>query len=309
MIEQRITEAETRWPQLRFKKKTPKEASAPCPFCNNGRDRFLIFADGGYWCRQCDTRGWLDENDSEWNKLDPTERRLRLLEAEQKRARREREAQAQRLSALERMARCTDHLVYHRNLTMEALDYWWSEGMTNETIDQYKLGFCARCPTDNQGRPSYTIPVYGRDGTTLLNIRHRLIGEDKSKYRPHLAGLGAQLFNAKFTAQPNGQIIVTEGEKKSIILEQQGFANVGIMGQRSFKTEWLRWLHPFDTVYVALDPDAIASAWRLARMFDGRGRVVTLPCKIDDMIVKYGANKDDVAWFLSMARPVKGGDK
>lgn len=307
MITDRIQEAETRWPQLRFRKKTADEASSSCPFCNQGDDRFLIFDDGGYWCRQCESKGWLDEENSEWSQLDPLERRVRLLEAEQRRARREREEQARQLSALQRMMRCTDHLKYHDMLDWDAIEYWHDEGMNNDTIDTYKLGFCPRCPTDRDRRASYTIPVFGRDGETLINIRHRLIGsQNGDKYRPHMAGLGAQLFNAKHTQLATQSIIVTEGEKKSLVLEQERFPNVAIMGARSFKKEWLTWLAPFEIVYVALDPDALDSARRLAAMFDGRGRIVDLPCKVDDMIVQYGATRDDLQWFMDRARPVRG---
>jgi hypothetical protein len=304
-IRSTIRNAETRWPQLRFKKKTNGEASASCPFCNNGIDRFVLFADGGYWCRQCESKGWIDEEDSQWSKLTDTERRLRVLEAEQRRARREREEQAQRLSALERMAQCQDHLRYHEALSWDAIDYWHGEGMTTDTIGNYKLGFCERCPTDREGRPSYTIPVTYKG--KLINIRHRLVDAPSGdKYRPHMAGLGAQLFNADAVHQDLPSLVIVEGEKKSIICEQTGIANVGIIGKQGFKPAWAKWFGELDTVYVALDPDAKRQAWELARLFNGTGRVARLPCKIDDMIVKYGATKNDIEWYLNLARPVKG---
>lgn len=297
-----IQAAETRWPQLQFKKKGD-EASAPCPFCNNGVDRFLIFADGGYWCRQCDAKGWLDENESNWQQLSDTERRLRILEAEQRRARNEREEQARRMSALERMHVCTDHLRYHFDMPIEQMEYWLGEGMTVDTIAAWQLGYCPRCPTDRDGRASYTIPVYGRDGK-LINIRHRLASAPNGdKYRPHMAGLGAQLFNAKATKVDARAIRLTEGEKKVIVLEQEGFPAVGIMGKRSFKREWMTWLEPFKTVYVALDPDALESANRLAAMFNGRARVVTLPVKPDDFFTIYGGSRNDFKTFTGDAKP------
>lgn len=311
-IESRIRQAETRWPQLRFKRKGSTEASAPCPFCAQGVDRFLIFDNGGYWCRVCDTKGWLDEKDTEWGKLDPTERRLRILEAEQRRARIQREEQTRRLSALEKMARCTDHLIYHHNLAEKdldnrALDYWLSEGVTIDSIAEYKLGLCPRCPTDRTGRPSYTIPVFGRDGTTLINIRHRLVdAPDGDKYRPHRAGLGAQLFNARFTngRYQRNQILIVEGEKKSIVAGQYGLQSVAVMGKKgSFRRKWAEWLKPFSLIYVALDPDALDSAYRLAAGLGRRARVVNLPVKVDDFFVKYGGSENDIQGYLETARP------
>ena len=63
-IEQRIAEASRRWPWLEFKRKGADEASAPCPLCRQAvRDGFLIFSNGGYFCRKCNASGWLDEDD------------------------------------------------------------------------------------------------------------------------------------------------------------------------------------------------------------------------------------------------------
>jgi len=297
--------------QIQLKKVGRDEYAGPCPWCG-GEDRFHVWERGNYWCRpgpgHCGKEGWVDTLDG--NELTPEQRRLLALEAKQREMERRQEEHDRRLSALERMAKCTDHLSYHRALDWQAIDYWHREGMTNATIDTHKLGYCARCPTDRDGRASYTIPVYGRDGSTLINIRHRLVmGPSGDKYRPHLAGLGAQLFNSRYTATPGEFIIITEGEKKSLVLEQEGLPNVAIMGKRSFNKEWLKWMEPFATVYVALDPDAQESARRLAALFSGRGRVVRLPCKVDDMVVRYGATGNDVMDFMRLGYPVDGNRK
>ena len=208
-----------------------------------------------------------------------------------------------RLSALERMAKSTDHLNYHYNITTDAVVYFNEEGITNASIDRYMLGYCPRCPTDRQGRPSYPIPVI--NGETLLNIRHRLVGADSDKYRPHMAGLGVQLFNADYLDEQEESILIVEGEKKSIVVAQLGIPNVGIVGKRSFMKDWLTKFEGFKTVYIALDPDATQSARRLGALFGGRARVVRVPVKIDEAIFRYGATKSDIEAFLANARPVR----
>jgi hypothetical protein len=287
------------------------EHAGPCPWCG-GADRFHVWRErGNYWCRpgpgHCGKQGWVDELTGE--KMTADQRRILALEAKQRELERRQREQDRRLSALERMARSRDHLNYHFNITTDAVLYWNREGITNASIDKYQLGWCPRCPTDRDGRASYTIPVFGRDGTTLVNIRHRLAdAPGGDKYRPHLAGLGTQLFNAQFTNGQNpdrSRILVLEGEKKSVVLDQEGFANVAVMGKRSFKREWLDWLKPFRAVYVALDPDATESAHRLAAMFDGRARVVALPVKADDFFVRYRGSQDDFEHFIRTAKPVK----
>jgi len=301
MIIDPVTEAERRW-HIQLKKATANEYVGLCPFCNAGEDRFHVFVDrGNYWCRQCDAKGWLDDDKD----LTDHEHRIRELEARQRMIERKQAEQERRLSALEIIHASTDHLRYFHNIEIhtEAIEYWDSQGMSLQTIDDYLLGYCPRCPTDHEGRASYTIPVlaFGK----LWNIRHRLIGaENGDKYRPHIAGLPAMLFNADNLTTEDDSIIIVEGEKKSIITAQSGFPNVGMMGKSGFKPQWAVKFGRFKTVYVALDPDAEEQAVTIAGLFDGRGRVVSLPGKIDDLLTQYSATYADIASFLKMGRPV-----
>ena len=297
--------AERQW-GLVFQRVTRDEyvSLAGCPFCGDGgkrirSDRFHVFTDGSprYWCRMCGARGFIDSLDVG---AGPTpeqmvEARLHRLEQRQ----RENES---RLARLEVMAHCSDHLRYHDALTELAREYWHNQGISDAAIDRYLLGFCPRCPTDRQGRPSYTIPIINRG--RLENIKHRLVDASSDKYRPHTTGLGLSLFNADTLDGKPPRVIVVEGEKKTIVLDQNGFPAVGIAGKRSSRREWLPLFERIRRVYIALDPGAAESAHRLARLFSDRARVVHLPCKIDDMIVQYGATSDDVEAFVQLGRRV-----
>jgi hypothetical protein len=300
-IEQRMCEAEQRW-GIALRRKNSQEAAGPCPFCPLAdEDGFLIWADGGYWCRRCGKRGWIDEGQPN------APSREQILEMRVAALERKQHENERRLAALERMAHCTDHLRYHQRglASPEAMAYWEGEGIRPVTVQLKLLGHCERCPTDREGRPSYTIPVINNN--TLENIRHRLVGVTSDKYRPHMPGLGIQLYNADALKDSSDSIVIVEGEKKAIVVEQAGFLVVGIVGKRAFKREWLDAFARFRTIYVALDPDAKESARRLAALFDGRGRIVDLPLKIDDMIARYGAGPDDIQAFLNVARPIAGG--
>ena len=252
------------------------------------------------------------EREDEMNLTD-LERKLREVEREQQRAKLERQRierkqreHDERLRKIEQIHACTDHLLYHRQVSQgDALDYWVSEGMTTDTIARYKLGFCQHCPTDREGRPSYTIPVVSNG--QLWNIRHRLIGATNGdKYRPHMAGLPNVLFNADYLRGGSDDILIVEGEKKSIVTAQTGFPNVGIMGKSGFDRAWVSRFDRFKHVYVALDPDAISQAIEVASLFGWRGRVVSLPGKVDDLIAKHGATAADIWHFLKLARPAGG---
>jgi hypothetical protein len=302
-IEQRIAEAQTRWPGLQFRIKTSSEACSPCPWCG-GDDRFVIWDTGHYACRaapsHCSREGWIDEN----NPTPPDKDKLleiRIAELERKQREHER-----RLSALERMAKCKDHILYHQQMDTDGYrDYWLGEGMTDETIDRFKLGACYGCPTDKAHRFSFTIPVI--NSGALRNIRHRLIGGNQGdKYRPHVAGLPNTLFNADDVySDDTRSIILAEGEKKTMILKQYGLGNVaGTMGKSGFKQAWAKRFERFGEVLICLDPDATDKARQYAGWFGGRARVVSLPCKSDDFFTIYNGTVDQFREFIRTARKV-----
>ena len=257
-----------------------------------------MFEDGGYWCRQCQIKGWLDNHAT--IQLSPqqlNEIRLRRLE-------RQMLEHDRRLSALERMHKCTDHVQYHKLMDDDDWEYWHQQGMFDDTIKKYLLGICYNCPTDREHRASYTIPVI--NDKKLVNIRHRIAdATDGDKYRPHMAGLGNTLFNADFVYDSDPkQIIVCEGEKKSIVLDQWGFDAVGVMGKGGFPDRWAMKFERFGLVYVCLDPDAREEAFRIADLFGERGRVVVMAHKADDFFTLYGGRPPDFRRQLQWARKV-----
>jgi len=109
------------------------EWCGPCPFCVPGKvtgvDRLRVWVGAGqegvgsYWCRQCDRRGFIDKLMG-GQPLSENERRLRRLEAEQERARRKERELEQRLSALERLNRTTDHITYYESLDDNDRNWW-----------------------------------------------------------------------------------------------------------------------------------------------------------------------------------------
>jgi len=303
-IEQRMAEAEKRWPGISLRKQGSKSACAPCPWCG-GDDRFVIWNTGRYACRpaqtHCSREGWIDENDPTPPDKDKLlEIRIAALE------RKEREHD-KRLTALERMARCHDHERYHEQMNQDGMrDLWLSEGFLDETIDAYSLGVCYHCRTDQPDeRMSMTIPVTVRG--VPVNIRHRLIGGDPGdKYRPHMSGLGNTLFNADDVySADTASILIAEGEKKTIVLKQYGLGNVvGTMGKAGFQKHWASRFVRFGEVLIALDPDATDRAFEMATWFGGRAKVVMLPTKPDDFFTIYHGTVAQFREFLRMARRV-----
>lgn len=295
-IEEAVSLAERRWPSLTFHI-TGDEASSACPFEHEGEDRFHVFSDGGFWCRVCAKTGWLDD-DQQRHILTPAERNA----LEIRKLARQVVAHEKRLTALEIMARSTDHLVYHKALDSDGYRYWESQGITRESVDSYLLGICYNCPTDSEHRVSWTIPIFAKG--VLVNIRHRLMAADNGdKYRPHMAGLGTTLFDSSHLDNGLPTVILAEGEKKTIVLNERGFNAVGILGKSSFPPSWAKRFTQFERVFVCLDPDATDRAIKIAALFDGRGYVVRLPEKCDDFLVN-GGTATQLREFIRLARRI-----
>lgn len=275
-----------------YTRKTKREWSAACPVCG-GRDRLCIWPDeGNFWCRQCDLKGFIDDaHAGGWN------REAYLAEVA---AQAERERLARR-AALDAMERQRDRVaMYHHQ--MKDRSYWYSQGLSDATIDKYQLGWCPRCPTFTQCA-SWTIPVVFRG--KLLNIRHRLINPPNphDKYRPETAGIGNMVFNADLFDQSdtNPVILVVEGEIKAMALTQRGFPSVGLPGASSFKESWVRWFDPFAEVLVVFDPGADRQARRVRDLIGQKARVVSLPTKPDDFFVVYHGTAEQFQHWLREA--------
>jgi len=234
--------------------------------------------------------------------------RVALLEIQVKRLERTQKEHAERLTKIEQLQRAQMHLAYHRNLTIDTRMLWYKQGVYDEAIDKFLLGYVAECPTYRESA-SRTIPVFGYDNK-LVNIRHRLLRPgDSGKYRPQMHGLGLALFNAPILNSSHERLLILEGEVKVVVLSQAGYSAVGLMGQNSWRAEWLDYLQDVGQIVICLDPGAEESAWKLGRGFVERGfrdvRVATWPVKPDDLIVKCGGGQADVDAILNLSRPVR----
>ena len=122
-------------------------------------------------------------------------------------------------------------------------------------------------------------------------------------------GLGLALFNAPILHSSHARLLVLEGEVKTVVLSQAGYAAVGLMGQNAkWQPEWLGWLD-VGQIIVCLDPGAEKRAWELGRGFVERGfrdvRVAVFPVKPDDLVTRCGAGAKDIDAILNLARPVR----
>ena len=310
-IEEAVSLAEERWPSIQLKIVSSEEAHGACPDPSCGaasEDGWVLFSSGYFFCRPSNGThtGWLD--DDKPLSLTPEQVLLRKHEVEIKRLARQQNEFSRQLEAIKWMAHCTDHEDYHLNACHDGEFWKWTEaqGLLPETVFEYKIGKCDRCPTDIDGRPSYTLPIWRKDGP-LWSIRHRLIGaENGDKYRPHRKNLGLQLVNAHKLDRWERQVVVVEGAKKTYVTGQYDIPVVGILGKTGFEMRWLNWFHPSASICIMLDPDAQEAAWKLGREIAKTGKrtyVATPPMKPDDMFVA-GCTRDEWLAHVNLGRRV-----
>lgn len=283
-----------------FRRKTNRgEYSAACPSCG-GKDRFLFWPDkGNYYCRRCELKGFVSDNPGD--SLFTTEQYDAWKRAERERQKKEHQQQQE---TIERLSKTNRADFYHAQMTDRS--YWYGQGLNDETIDKFKLGYCPACPT-YQDSPSWTIPIFYQG--KLYNIRHRLANPGANgKYRPETAGLPPAIFNADVLASGDWMTVLVEGEVKAMVLQQYGFNTIGIPGANSFKDKWVKLFNPVSIVFVALDPGAEQQAREIGQTLarnEIETRVCRLPAKPDDMIVKYGANASDLFKFLILGKRIR----
>lgn len=279
-----------------YRQKTRKgEYSSSCIRCG-GKDRFLFWPDkGNYLCRRCELKGFVVEASSLTFSQEQYEAWKR---AEQQRQQAERREQ---LSTLDRIAQSSKADMYHEQMTDRS--YWYEQGLSDVTIDRFKLGYSPACPTYPDS-PSWTIPIYYQN--RLYNIRHRLANPNGcGKYRPEMAGLPPAIFNADILDGPEWMIVLVEGEVKAMCLQEVGFQAVGIPGASSFKPKWVKLFKDTQIVYIALDPGAEKEAGEIGAILSSQGiqtRVCSLPVKPDDFFCIYGGSVQEFFRFLMLGK-------
>lgn len=301
-----------------FKHKTGNEFAGPCPDCG-GEDRFVVWTEKQYphWrymCRVCNPDGgWIDQLfpklQAEYQRMTPQERAQKAIDQarEQERRLQEQIERAQRV--LKELQDARVWLQYHEQLTEWARNTWASWGIPEFYQDYWKLGFDPDRVIFTGGiehhTPTMTIPVFTAETWACVNVRHRLLKPPKpgDKYRPERSGLPAALYVAEPDNAIAGRTLVVEGEKKAMVsfvtADDPNLQVIGIPG-KNIKADLLTQLDKCDPVYICLDPDAGRESYQFAQMIGAeRARLIELPDKIDDLILKH---KLDKSWIRGVMR-------
>lgn len=283
----------------KFHKVRPNEFHGPCR-CG-GNDRLSVKTDRPFphyylICRQgpghCGFSGWADEYNEALRT--PISDEQRAIWKAQRQAQDEADA---RIRA-QRLATFTDTEIFaecHARMNAANRAWWERQGLPATAQDYWGLGYK---PNTTWGE-AYTIPFSA--GGSVINMQYRLLHppEENNKYR--WAGLGYSSF---FTAHPDtvsDVAYICEGAKKAMVYAyhiapdtQQVYA----VPSKSDFASIAAAMSEHGRVWIILDPDAKDKAMELAREIGSKARIVELPRKLDDAIIKHGYTTDKLRKYF-----------
>ena len=283
--------------------------------------------DGGHWMDAIDFIRWQTGCDFKSavlrlggrEDITPDELERRAESRRQLEEQRAAEEAAQRQAAREQLAKSGDIATYNANLKTQpdGLRLWAERGIPADWCAYWGLGYCPERQYKTGTFASLTIPYWRCSFTSTpqgddvkwypIDLKHRLIGtsEPGMKYRHHLAGCGNNLYlTDPMHRHLLGDVLIVEGEIKAMvtwIMCWNGDLDclapnlhvVGVPG-KNWKPEFLADVSEAERVFICLDPDGQADARRMAKTIGDRARVLSLPEKIDDLILCKALTFDDL---------------
>lgn len=184
-------------------------------------------------------------------------------------------------------------LRYHNALlnNKTALEWWESRGVKRWQIDKWKLGY----KPNHWGKGQTGVIPFIEDGE-VRTIRHRYWhktysadGKENPRYQPEVSGVGSWMFNADCLASQPDSILLLEGEIKLMVAYDFGEIGVALSGITILPERYIERLCAIKTIYFCADiglhvsPYEVGWLQKVAPWTDVR--VVTLPDKIDDMLL------------------------
>ena len=264
------------------------EWEGPCPKCPGSKTK-LVVSNGKYWCRDLHFHGKLHE----LNGITVTKEDKRLA-----RERQAEKAQEEKEKREKNLAIINDGRIWekmHQKLmeSPERIAELNAEGISLQSIVEFKIGFLSDYRVYHHPDkkyywiPSFTYPHLRPNGY-CINIRMRvldqMIAKEKGKYLPFLTHLPQAFFPATLFGER--WVVIVEGEKKAIILRQDGIPAVGLWGTHNISDSWMPWFYKrFDKRYLMFDadnPSVVRAAQRAAKRF--KAKPVFPPGKPDDLL-------------------------
>jgi len=198
----------------------------------------------------------------------------------------------------------------HQALPSNIRAYLVARGVSNELIDEYKLGW-----GKFYGQQWITIPIKDSDGNyTFFKLRQDPTqGNDKITY-PN--GIEAQIYDWTELNNDQESIMICEGELDRLALLSKGIpAITSTHGAMTFKQEWAdKVSKKYKKVYICLDNDETGKkgSMKIAKMLENSDCevfIVSLPDEIGpggditDYLTKLNGNIDDLFYKYTKEYP------
>lgn len=216
-----------------------------CIFCGNGSYNFEIQKDRGFYKTWCCGEGgsFYELRESQGDS------KIRISKAVEEEPNFKGKGKEGKVKAVDTSALTESALKFHEKISLraEAMQYLKGRGFKEETINHFKLG----CQKKND-QFWITIPHFIKD--QAVNIKYRSMPPEK-KWRQE-EGSKKILFNQDVLADFD-EIIITEGELKTIALHQVGIKNSVSLtgGVQNIQPHWVDALDKMKKIYVCLDSD------------------------------------------------------
>ncbi len=209
---------------------------------------------------------------------------------------------------------------FHSTLSMSVKEFLYSRGLTDDTIDKFKLGYCAPDfynEYDNKIAEDAGVIYQGYSilsnrvifpyivNDCITDLRGRVI--DSFNYKNNtpkylsLAGnyesRGATYFFNHDVISQNHTILLTEGEIKALVAVQYGFPMIATPGIYRWTDEWTNLLRDREVILV---PDTeIVEKRRTPAYLQAKMLSYYLPnLKVATMLMRKGEEKVDVDTYL-----------
>src|SRR3990167_5340981 len=281
----------------KFRRADAKSWRGPCPSCG-GHRRLLIFTDHPFpkWhvlCNGCGMKAWADQLNTALRQPISDAQRQEWVE------RNRREAEQREAYRRQKLAEFTTTELLaelHERLTAEHRQQWRSWGVPDEWQDHLRLGFSPeKVYRGDDGElhtsASYTIPYY-HTGYTFCTLQYRLFNPPTPTDRYRFEqGLGTAYYQAEPAKELGDIILICEGAKKAIVANVYGGTGATVLAipSKGDSAGIIEAVKAASRVYILLDPDGLTAAHRLAKQIGKKtARVVELPTKIDDGLMRYG---------------------
>lgn len=319
-----------------IKQAGPDNYHMACPFCQEdtnkrGRLYFNVNSDppGLFMCHLCGERGAVNKLRKHYGDKGYTDDELAGI-PKQEGAPAENSVAKQEVlqTAAEYCHDCLadnedayKYLRDERGLVLETIQkhlFGWADG----TLGNHLLRVCsfdekdvkATGLVDQYGRDFFnsciTIPYMTNGNVTLIRGRETREASHGAKYRTP-TGQKGRLFNTDLVWEAK-EVVITEGEFDAVVLEQMGYAAVGVPGATSWQASWNGYFEKSRKVYIVFDNDAAGAtgAEKVALAVGPKSRIVKMPehgpgeVKNDptEWIVNKGHSRDDFHMLLIKAK-------